>query len=166
MKLIAPCKCGWKVTPGAIIPLHENVYMCPRCNEPLTKSVSKKHKGKMKSSEYIELCKNTESAEFYNINSRILHAVAGMVTEAGELMDNVKKALFYGKKFDRANAVEELGDMSWYMSLIMDVLNITWEEVWELNIKKLKIRYPEKFNSHNSQNRDLDKEQKIFEGIE
>ena len=98
MELISSCKCGWEVTPGVIISVRENILMCPKCNKPLMKKVLKRHKEKIKSSEYIKLCTRTESESLSIVNSRILHAAAGMVTEAGEMMDNVKKALFYGKK--------------------------------------------------------------------
>ena len=42
----------------------------------------------------------------------ILHGVIGIITEAGELAEN----LLYGKSID--NLKEELGDVMWYIALI------------------------------------------------
>ena len=45
---------------------------------------------------------------------RLLHAAMGMVTEAAELLDMLKKHIFYGKILDLINAKEEIGDSQWY----------------------------------------------------
>lgn len=116
----------------------------------------------MNSKEYVELCKKTESLSMDRVADRILHGVIGCGTEAGELLGVVKKTLFYGKELDKVNIIEELGDLSWYMSQLIDELGSSWEKVWDLNIKKLKKRYPHQFTNKDAANRDLEGERKVF----
>ena len=75
---------------------------------------------------------------------RLLHAAMGMVTEAAELLDMLKKHIFYGKILDLINAKEEIGDSQWYSGLGIDIIGATFDEVLTTNIEKLRARYPEK----------------------
>jgi NTP pyrophosphatase (non-canonical NTP hydrolase) len=94
---------------------------------------------------------------------RLIHGAMGVVTESGELMDAMKKHVFYGADPDKVNLKEELGDLFWYIAVLCDALGISFEEVWETNIAKLKSRYGEKFNEDGALNRDLQKERGILE---
>ena len=99
----------------------------------------------------------------------LLHAAIGISTEAGEILDAFKKHLIYGKDLDLINVSEELGDITWYMAIMTRYLkNLTGatleDDILELNIDKLKARYPEKFTEADALNRDLDKEREILEG--
>lgn len=88
----------------------------------------------------------------------MLHAAMGITTEAGELLDALKKAIFYGKPLDVVNLKEELGDLMWYIAIACHSLSISIEQVCNMNIAKLRARYPEKFTSHDAVNRDTNKE--------
>lgn len=71
---------------------------------------------------------------------RILHAAMGLCTESGELMDALKRYTFYGDKvpkLDESNIAEELGDMLWYMCILMDVFGWSFEQIMNWNVKKL-----------------------------
>lgn len=94
----------------------------------------------------------------------ILHGCIGIATESGELLDALKKNLFYGKPLDTVNIKEELGDVMWYVAILCRELDLSMEEILQTNIDKLKARYPEKFTEHNAINRDLGKERNILEG--
>lgn len=94
---------------------------------------------------------------------RLLHAAMGMTTEAAELMDMLKKHLFYGKKLDIVNAIEELGDNQWYVGLAVDVLRTTMNEIMTINIDKLRLRYPEKFNGKDAIERNFENEREFLE---
>jgi NTP pyrophosphatase (non-canonical NTP hydrolase) len=125
----------------------------------------------MKPSEYVKNVLRTESTNFEAIKGRfdeptirLMHAFIGIATEAGEINDAMKKHLFYGKAFDKANAVEELGDLMWYIGVACDTLGVSLEEVMEKNIAKLRARYGEKFSEQAALNRNLDTERKILEG--
>ena len=121
--------------------------------------------------DYVEKALRTESYDFEvmkerlqnEVTIRLLHSAMGISTEAGELLDMLKKHIFYGKPIDFPNAKEEIGDALWYSAIAIDVLKTTLDEVMSVNIEKLKARYPEKFTSENALNRDLKKERIILE---
>ena len=69
------------------------------------------------------------------------HAALGVASEAGELVDAVKKHTIYGKPLDRANIIEELGDLRFYIQAMQNVLGITEFEVLQANANKLAKRY-------------------------
>lgn len=130
----------------------------------------------MKSDQYIEDVMRTCSSDTDKIINRLkedgtidmLHAAIGMATEAAELLDVLKKHIYYGKPIDMVNINEELGDSNWYQSLMIHSLRMkgyhtSWESIWEKNIEKLKARYGNKFSSEAAINRDLDSERKILE---
>lgn len=113
------------------------------------------------------LYNNTAVGETRDIENKkridLLHASMGMVTEAGEFMDMMKKHLFYGKPQDEVNLKEEIGDILWYAAIALEALGTDFSEVMETNINKLKARYPEKFTEDKAINRDLETERKILE---
>jgi NTP pyrophosphatase (non-canonical NTP hydrolase) len=96
---------------------------------------------------------------------RLLHALFGMCTEAGEAQDMLKKHLMYGKAFDAVNILEECGDSLWYIALALDACGFTMEQAMERNIAKLRTRYPEQFTEDAAINRDLDAERKVLEDL-
>ena len=95
--------------------------------------------------------------------AELMHAIMGMVTEAGEMMDALKKYLIYGKPLDFVNITEESGDLEWYQALLLRTVQTRYETVMSINIAKLKKRYPEKFTESEALNRDLDAERAILE---
>jgi len=113
----------------------------------------------------------TENRDFESIRDRLslkrtirlLHGSVGVSTEAGELLDAVKKYIFYGKPIDRVNIKEEIGDALYYIALLMDELDLKLEDILEVNISKLRTRYPDKFSEEKAENRDLQAERKILE---
>ena len=126
----------------------------------------------MTPSEYIANVLKTESVDWNAISNRLsvveimryLHAQHGLVTEVGELTDALKKHIFYGQDLDRTNIIEEMGDVCWFLALLADNLKISFEDVWERNIAKLKARYGDKFSQEKAEHRDLDKEREVLEG--
>lgn len=73
----------------------------------------------------------------------LMHATFGIAGEAGEMVDNVKKAVVYNQIFNRANMVEELGDMEFYLEQLRQCTGITREETLLGNMEKLAKRYPQ-----------------------
>lgn len=123
----------------------------------------------MNSTEYIQLALRTEAKQYpfegiNGVSPRVEHGVDGLVTEAAEMMDAMKKAKFYGKQLDRVNLMEEMGDCLWYMAILCDELGVTFEELWERNIAKLRVRYPDGFREIRSSERDLAAERKVLGG--
>lgn len=73
--------------------------------------------------------------------ANLLHMTVGVVGEAGELIDAIKKHVVYNKPLDVVNVVEELGDLEFYMEGLRQQLGITREETIQGNIAKLSERY-------------------------
>jgi NTP pyrophosphatase (non-canonical NTP hydrolase) len=69
------------------------------------------------------------------------HGATGCCTEAGELLDAVKKVVCYSKPIDRENVIEELGDLEFYMEMVRATLGITREDTLKHNMAKLAERY-------------------------
>lgn len=96
-------------------------------------------------------------------NARVLHACFGLTTESAELVDALKKHFFYGKPLDVVNLKEEAGDLLWYTSVLLDYLGVSYEEIMEKNIAKLKKRYGEKFSEDKAIHRNHEEEMKVYE---
>jgi len=123
---------------------------------------------------YIELALKTELKDYNEVSkrytpemARLMHSAMGIATEGGEFLDMLKKHINYGKPFDRTNAIEELGDLLFYIAIACDELGVSFEEVQNINIKKLQERFKSKgkFNSEEAINRDHSKEKKVMENV-
>lgn len=97
------------------------------------------------------------------VNLRYAHGVIGIFTEAGELVEGLQKHLG-GAPLDTVNLLEELGDITWYLSILCDALNLDFNEILEKNIAKLAKRYGGEFSSEKANNRDISAELDILEG--
>ena len=88
---------------------------------------------------------------------RLLTAAVGMSAEAGEFTEIVKKIVFQGKPVNEDNLFHmkrELGDIMWYVMQACMGLGTDLDEIIEMNIDKLKARYPGgEFDAHYSENR-------------
>jgi len=96
---------------------------------------------------YVELAVRTESTQF-NIDKdsqRLLHGAIGLATESGEILDALKKSIYYGRELDLRNLKEELGDVMWYIAILCDAMDYSLDDAQRDNIEKLKKRYPEGF---------------------
>lgn len=95
--------------------------------------------------------------------AQLLHAAMGLATEAAELLDVVKRQLFYGKPLDGTNLVEEIGDLYWYLAALFDATDIAPEECRARNIAKLRVRYPDGFTPAAANDRNLAAERQAME---
>lgn len=86
-------------------------------------------------------------------HAEAINYALGMVCEAGEVGDIIKKWGFHDHEYNREELVKELGDTMWYMVNLCAVFDIPIEEVAEKNIAKLKKRYPKGFDKEDSINR-------------
>lgn len=80
-------------------------------------------------------------AELTPKDTHLVHMAIGVSGEAGELLDAIKKGAIYRKPYDRANLIEELGDIEFYLEGLRQGLGITREETIQANIDKLAVRY-------------------------
>lgn len=93
----------------------------------------------------------------------IIHAAFGVATEGGEILDAIKKYIFYGKNLDVTNLDEEMGDVLWYIAIYCNARQITIEHLMKQNIDKLSTRYPERFTEYHALHRDLVAEREALE---
>ena len=88
---------------------------------------------------------------------RLLTAALGLTAESGEFTEVVKKIILQGKPYNEENIFHmkrELGDICWYLAQACMALDTTFDEIIEMNVDKLKARYPGgEFDVHQSENR-------------
>lgn len=96
-------------------------------------------------------------------NVTLLHGIIGICTEAGEIQDQFKKHVWYGKELDMVNIKEELGDILWYIQLICNEMVVTITDLQITNMRKLEQRYKGKFSTGAALDRDLEAERKELE---
>ena len=84
----------------------------------------------------------------------LINGVMGLCGESGEAIDLVKKHLHQGHDLDKDKLVKELGDICWYIAELATVLEIDFEDILEMNIAKLKQRYPQGFDQEKSIHRE------------
>ena len=93
---------------------------------------------------------------------RLMTGAVGINSEGGEIMEIVKKLVFQGKKWDDETVFHlkrELGDVLWYVMQCLIALDVSIDEVVNMNVDKLEKRYPggefDPFYSENRQEGDL-----------
>lgn len=76
-----------------------------------------------------------------------VHHALGLVGEAAEFSELVKKFAFHGHPLDRVKATNELGDLMWYAARCAADLGVTLDDVVRANVAKLRARYPAGFTT-------------------
>lgn len=84
----------------------------------------------------------------------LINGVMGLCGESGEVIDLVKKHLAQGHPLDKEKIAKELGDVAWYLAETAYAIGYPLEEILQMNIDKLKIRYPDGFDPEKSMNRE------------
>lgn len=105
--------------------------------------------------EYQKECLRTEQppdAKFSN-TMRLENGLMGLNGEAGEAIDILKKFLFQGHELDKEHLVKELGDVAWYLAVSADAIGYDLETIFQMNVDKLRARYPDGFDTNRSRNR-------------
>lgn len=107
--------------------------------------------------EYQKEALRTDSSIIALTNEgRLTNGLMGLNGEAGEAIDILKKHLFQGHELDCEHLAKELGDVAWYLAVTADALGYTLEEILEMNVQKLRARYPDGFDSDKSVHRKED----------
>lgn len=84
---------------------------------------------------------------------RILNGLMGLNGEAGECIDILKKHLYQGHAFDSEHMAKELGDVAWYLAISAEAIGYDLETIFQMNIDKLRARYPDGFDAEHSLHR-------------
>ena len=91
---------------------------------------------------------------FDHADDALDNAALGLCGEAGEFADILKKYFYQEHQIDPYHLAKELGDILWYVAMGATALGYDLEELMEMNIDKLKARYPEgHFDADRSQHR-------------
>ena len=91
----------------------------------------------MQFNDYQEFVKGMK---VYPEKHAIIYLTLGLVGEAGEISEKVKKYLRGDKPLDREGLLKELGDPLWYIASLADDLGFTLQDVVDANVEKLTSR--------------------------
>lgn len=92
----------------------------------------------------------------------LVHGILGSSTEVGELAE-ILLDLIEGKPADRVNAIEETGDMRWFLNRVLRWADCTDFQCEQTNIDKLHGRHGTAFDIFKDANRDLERERARLE---
>lgn len=105
----------------------------------------------------------------FHVDPQVFHAIVGIATEAGELIQALIKSMYDGKQLDLTNLLEESGDVDWYQALLDSRIQGTQVKRWQSNRDKLSRRYAKTrgdkpaFTAEAAITRDLTAERKVLE---
>lgn len=119
--------------------------------------------------EFRQFVANLECTKNDPVLRRFEHAVTGCGTEAGELLTEMKKSVFYDiyeGKIDIEKVKDESCDLLHYFIMLTNILGITFDELIELNTAKLIERFPNGFSREAWLSRDKDKEKEVMRRVE
>ena len=77
--------------------------------------------------------------------NRMMNHILGLVGEAGEVAELIKKDQYHDKPYERQKMRDELGDVLWYLTALAEDHGFTLAEIAERNAEKLSLRYPNGF---------------------
>ena len=103
---------------------------------------------------YQKAVLRTAPIEDFSKENLVINGLLGLCGESGECADYLKKHVFQGHDLDKLKLAEELGDVAWYIALTAYALEFDLGDILEMNIEKLKKRYPDGFDSERSINRE------------
>jgi NTP pyrophosphatase (non-canonical NTP hydrolase) len=96
----------------------------------------------------------------------LIHGSLGVASEGGELVDALIETLINGKEYDYANLDEEVGDLMFYVPMLLEYTLVkTLKGILDKNGEKLAARYKEGFSTEEAVNRNLTVERTILEQI-
>lgn len=81
-----------------------------------------------------------KSMKVYPEKHAIVYPALGLIGEAGEISEKVKKWLRGDKELDKDALLSELGDPLWYITSLADDLGYTLQDVVDRNVEKLTSR--------------------------
>lgn len=82
----------------------------------------------------------------------VCHAVFGLTSEAGEVAGLFQK-WYQGHELDEEHLMKEIGDCLWMIAELCTAYGFSLEYVMQLNIDKLRARYPDGFDTEKSLHR-------------
>ena len=90
--------------------------------------------------------------------THLLTFALGASAEMGEAVEIIKKCLLQGKPFNddaKVHLLKECSDCFWYFAQLCIAMDVSFEDIMQINYEKLSARYPEgAFSVHRSENRE------------
>lgn len=111
----------------------------------------------------IENVKATASEALYNAGNPH-NLIMSMLKGILQIQDIIKKKLYYNKPLNQESMNLLVATLDMDIRMYLKLYDLKIEEVWKINIAKLKARYGDKFSSDRAINRDLETERTILEG--
>ena len=105
----------------------------------------------MRANEYQKLAARTISTRLEN-KAIEMHALHGMAGEVGEI-HSIYQKYYQGHSMESEHLMKECGDLLWFIAEYCTAKGWHLEEVMQMNIDKLKARYPEGFSADKSLHR-------------
>jgi len=81
-----------------------------------------------------------KTMKVYPEKHAIIYPTLGMLGEAGEASEKVKKWLRGDRELDKLELLKEAGDVLWYLASLADDLGFTFQDMVDENVKKLSSR--------------------------
>ena len=104
--------------------------------------------------DYQQAALRTANTEKLSDREVLTNGVLGLSGESGECADIVKKHLFQGHELDAEKLAKELGDVAWYLAVASYAIGYSLEAVLQMNVDKLRKRYPDGFSAERSIHRE------------
>lgn len=105
----------------------------------------------MTGNEYQELATRTINTDLY-VEEWEMHALHGMVGEIGEI-HSIYQKMYQGHAADDEHIKKELGDLLWFIAEYCFAKEWELDDIMQMNIDKLKERYPDGFKAEQSLHR-------------
>ena len=134
-----------------------DLYSCNEVDEPVINeaphiSCGGIHLLNLTINEYQKAAYRTANQSLTD-SQQLQNGLMGLNGESGECIDILKKYLFQGHDLDKAHIAKELGDVAWSLAVSAQALGFDLETILQMNVEKLKARYPHGFNAGHSQHR-------------
>lgn len=111
---------------------------------------------------YIAIAMDTiEPVDFQPVSNRSFNnlgrevIICNLCEQSSYLLDMTKKNVFYGRQIDKVAFLQTCQLMLELVNSICNISSIQFTDVLAANIRKLRVRYPEKFTDESAVNRDL-----------
>lgn len=106
----------------------------------------------MTGNEYQNLASRTIGLDMTSADMEY-HALHGMVSEIGELHGIYQKRYQGHQELTVEHRMKELGDLLWFVAEYCTANLWDLDDIMQMNIDKLKARYPDGFDAERSQHR-------------
>ena len=103
--------------------------------------------------EYQTAALRTAQTDKLTARELLLNSVLGLCGESGEVADLLKKYHFQGHNLDLDHVAKEFGDIAWYLAVGAYSIGYDLEKILQMNVDKLKARYPDGFSVDRSLHR-------------